>query len=546
MSVARVDPTDFVEVEKQVIDHLLELTPGFAVFLGLHAYDGKLPDLRKETTHRWAGSARGLLERLQGVPASDLAPDRRFDQVLLQLSLESPLFDLEESRDYDRNPMTYLSPLSLTPYMVREYAPIEHRAAAMAQLLGEVPRFLETGQRRLEPVVPEPFVRLAIAMAEGLFAHFPDAERVARAGSAALGDRVRSAREPAEAAIRLFVERLRSDWLPRADQGFALGPDRFQRLLWVREGTKTPVTDLLAAGTADLQRNQERLRTIAGNGSAPSDVHGFLDRISQKHPQANELIPRARTFVEETKRFVREKELATIPEPAVCRVEETPAFHRALSTASMNPPGPFDTAGDEGIYFVTPVDPTWTPERQEEWLRSFNDGVLRNVTVHEVYPGHYLQFLHFRRSGGTLARKTHISASFSEGWAHYSEQLAIEQGLGGGGVDAEAAQLQDALLRDCRLLASIGLHAQGLSLTQAAAIFRDQGFCEPIVAEREAVRGTFNPEYFCYTLGKLTILDVRKKYLATRFGGSLRGFHDRLLSFGCPPVGLLDDLLAVA
>jgi len=212
----------------------------------------------------------------------------------------------------------------------------------------------------------------------------------------------------------------------------------------------------------------------------------------------------------------------------------------------MNPPGPFDASSTEGVYYVTPVDPKWTEPQQQQWLRSFNRPMLRNTTVHEVYPGHYLQFLHFRQSSGSLARKVYLSASFVEGWAHYTEQLAIERGLGKESVAAEVAQLHDALLRNARLLVSIGLHTNGMTLEAGTQLFQREAHLERLPAEREAIRGTFNPEYFCYTLGKLAILNARSRFLDSGFGGNLRSFHDTLLGFGCPPVGLLDALLAGA
>jgi uncharacterized protein (DUF885 family) len=209
----------------------------------------------------------------------------------------------------------------------------------------------------------------------------------------------------------------------------------------------------------------------------------------------------------------------------------------------MSPPGPFDTNTAEGVYFVTLVDPAWDPPQQEEWLRALNRPMLRNITVHEVYPGHYLQYLHFRTRPASLARKVYISPSFSEGWAHYTEQLAIEAGLGAGHREAEVAQLHDALLRDCRLLASIGLHTEGWPVARATDLFRSEAHFEQLPAQREAVRGTFNPEYFCYTLGKLGILSARRRFLEPKFKGSLRRFHDALLSAGSPPVGLFDRVL---
>lgn len=463
--------------------------------------------------------------------------------MLLEMTLESPLFDLRDSRDYDQNPMVYVGGLSLTAYTVRDYAPLADRVDAICRHLAAVPAFLARGLERLDPHLPSPFAKFAIAMARGIEANYRDVDAiVASAGEGAVAQ-VREAREPAARAVQEFAHRIDTEWLPRATNDFALGPERYQKLLWVRERVRAPFPDMLAAGRADLERNQARLRAIAAAAHPPTDGRGLLERAASDHPTSDQLLARAQAFVDATKAFVREKELATIPEPAVCRVEETPSHHRALSTASMNPPGPFDTSGDEGIYFVTPVDPAWSPATQEEWLRSFNDAMLRNVTVHEVYPGHYLQFLHFRRAAGSLSRKTFLSGAFVEGWAHYAEQLAVEQGLGAGNPEAEAAQLHDALLRDCRLIASVGLHTQGMTLADATALFEREGFCEPIVAQREAGRGTFNPDYFGYTLGKLAILETRRQHLSSRFGGSLRAFHDRLLAFGAPPVGFLDELL---
>ncbi|HZY93221.1 MAG TPA: DUF885 domain-containing protein [Thermoplasmata archaeon] len=532
-------------IEAGIVDHLFELQPSYAVFLGLHRYDGRLPDYRRESTDAWAAKADQWLTQLRALPKDQLPPSRHLDQLLLGLLLEGPLFDLREGRELERNPMSYVGPISLTPYMIREYAPVPQRVDAIVRLLDGVPSLLGAATGRLDPKLPEPFLRLTFAMAGGLGAHFAEAEAFARTASAPLAGRVAAARASAEAAVRQFLEMLHADYEPHQVADFALGAEKFQRLLWVREGLSTPTAEIESAGWEDLKRNQARLEAIAQAQRPPLPVSQLLERLLTRHARADGLIPLAQTFVNETKEFVQARDLATIPEPAVCRVQETPVYGRALTTASMNPPGPFDVAGDEGIYFVTPVDPAWTPERQEEWLRSLNDAMLKNITIHEVYPGHYLQFLHFRRrTNASLVQKVFFSSSFVEGWAHYCEQLAIEAGFGEGGVEAEVAQIHDALLRNCRLLASIALHTQGKSLEFATELFMKEGHMERLPAEREAIRGTFNPEYFCYTLGKLAILEVRRKMLATHFDGSRRAFHDALLGFGAPPVGVLESLLS--
>jgi hypothetical protein len=525
-----------------IVEHLFELQPGSAVFLGLHRYDGRVPDYSAAFTDRWVAEADRLLDRLDAIPSDELRADRRIDRLLLELLLASPLFDLREARQLDRNPMAYLGAVSMSAYLVREYAPASQRVDAAVQTLRAVPALLETGRRRLEAKLPEPFLRLATSIGSGLPAHFAEVEEFAARHGPELAHRVADARPAAEAAVADYLARIRDEWGPKATPEFALGPVRYQSLLWVREGIRAPFSQMLEEGQRDLARNQARLEELVASGAPGDSVDGALERLFEDHPTAADLVPTAQRMVSEVRAFVVARDLVSIPSPDVCRVEETPSFGRALSTASMNPPGPFDTKGDEGIYYVTPVDPAWSPDRQEEWLRSLNRPMLRNITVHEVYPGHYLQFLHHRRAATTLARQVFMSDSFTEGWAHYCEQLAVEAGIGGGRPEAELAQLHDALLRDCRLIASVGLHTGGISLEEATALFEREAHLERLPAEREAIRGTFNPEYFCYTLGKLSILRARERHLGPTFSGSLRAFHDHLLGFGAPPVGLLEEL----
>ena len=538
--------SELAACEREIIDHVFRLSPSYAVALGIHDYDGRLPDLSQGATDTWATKADALLTRVRSTSREDLSAARRVDRHLLELLLSSGLFDIRDARDYERNPMTYLGTASLTAYMTRPYAPPDVRVEAMVRILEGVPEVLRTARRQLRTPLPSPFLRLSLTIADGLPSHFADAEAMVQSSAPALIETFRSERSKTEASLSDFTRWMREEALPAATDDFALGAERFQKLLWVREGITAPFSDILARGRADLERNQERLRSLAATEPPPGDPGALLERLYRDHPASETLIAEAQQMVEEIKRFVQDRDLVTVPEPSVCHVKETPPYGRGLSTASMDSPGPFETHADEGVYYVTPVDPSWTPQEKEQWLRSLNYSMLRNVTVHEVYPGHYLQFLHFRKNGASLARRVFTSTSFIEGWAHYAEQLAIEAGLSGGRVEAEVAQLHDALLRDCRLIASIGLHTGGMTLPQATELFMREAYFERLPAEREAARGTFNPEYFCYTLGKLEILSLREKLLKERFGGSLRAFHDRLLSFGSPPVGLLSMLFRAA
>lgn len=527
-------------LETQIVDHVFALVPSRAVSLGLHAYDGIVPDLSVEATGKWAVTAKHLLGRLSEVTESDLTPSRRFDRTLLRLRLEGLLFDIEDSREFDRNPMVFLTEPTLTAYMVRDYAPVSDRVAAIVRVLNSVPALLEAARERLERSLPRPFTTLAIQIGSGLPSHFSEAEAFASPCSASLREEVRAAREAATSQVLAFNDWLRNERLPHVTDDFALGRERFQRLLWVREGLTMPVEEVLRRGQADLRRNQERLSAIARREGVSAD--GLIARLNDRHPTPEELLPLVRRITEETREFVRKTDFVTIPEPEACQVRETPAWAHDLWSAAMNSPGPFDKAVD-GIYWITAVDPDWTPTQKEEWMRTLNHSMLRNTTIHEVWPGHYLQRLHVRRTEQSLARKIWSSYSFAEGWAHYCEQAAIEAGFGGGSTDAEVTQLHDALLRDCRLVASIGMHTQGMSLAEATRLLQTEAHLEEINAQREAIRGTYDPQYFSYTLGKLEILSVRSKHLESRYHSSLRAFHDALLGFGTPPVGFLDALM---
>ena len=544
MSSPSSPEADLAKLEREIVDHLFVLQPSYAVMLGLHDYDGRVAEYSTAATKRWADRSDDLLDRLEGTPASSLPTARKTDMFLLRLLLEGPLFDLRATAELDHNPMSYLGAVSLTSYISRDYAPIPQRVDAVCRVLEQVPKMLDCGRERLKAPIPKPFLDLALAIGGGLAAHFAEAEEFAGRGGPELKERVRAVREPAEKAVTEFLAWLRAYHGPRTTDDFALGAARYQLLLFVREGIETPFEEIRRAGIADLARNQHRLEEIARAENVT--VRERLERLFRAHPRADELIPAAREYVDETRRFVESESLVTIPAEARCRVEETPVWGRSLSTASMNPPGPFDRTSADGVYYVTPVDPKWTPQQQEEWLRTFNRPILRNVTAHEVFPGHYLQFLHFRNSPGSLTRKVYLSPSFTEGWAHYTEQLMIERGLGRESSDAEVAQIHDALLRNVRLLVSIGLHTRGMTLEEATRMFQTEAYFERHPAEREAIRGTFNPEYFCYTLGKLTILNARTRFLTSEFGGDLRAFHDTLLGLGCPPIGLLDSLLLSA
>jgi uncharacterized protein (DUF885 family) len=266
-----------------------------------------------------------------------------------------------------------------------------------------------------------------------------------------------------------------------------------------------------------------------------------MKRLSDEHPSAADLIPSVARRLEAARRFVVEHDLVTVPSEVRPRVEETPPYARSGSFASMDTPGAYETRATEAFYYVTPVEPEWDAAHREEHLRAFNPYVIDLVDVHEAYPGHFLQFLYAPRFP-TRTRKMVAVGTNVEGWAHYTEQMMIEEGFGGGDPRIKLAQLEEALLRDCRYVVGIKLHTQGMSVPDGAKVFVEQAFQEPANGYEEARRGAYNPTYLYYTLGKLQIQALRDEY-RQRKGASLKAFHDAFVAQGGLPLPLVRKLL---
>jgi uncharacterized protein (DUF885 family) len=274
-----------------------------------------------------------------------------------------------------------------------------------------------------------------------------------------------------------------------------------------------------------------------------------LNDVQKEHPTAGNLIPEAKKNLEMIRQFVIDKKICTMPSEVRVQVKETPQYARATSTASMDVTGPFETKATESYYYITPVDPTWTAKQKEDWLSSFDYYTTDNVTVHECYPGHYTQFLHLNASSASKIEKIFGSYAYIEGWAHYCEKMMIDQGFGNDGDSIKAAKYRlaqsgDALLRLCRLCVSIKMHCQGMTLAEGTKFFMDNWYQGEKPSYQEALRGTFDPGYLFYTVGKLQILKLRDDYSkqeGTNF--SLKSFHDQLMDNGMPPIRLLREVL---
>jgi uncharacterized protein (DUF885 family) len=357
-----------------------------------------------------------------------------------------------------------------------------------------------------------------------------------------LGD-LADAQAEASQAVGAYIEYLEKDLAPRARASFRLGRDKFEQKLKLEEGLPLPVDRLLAIAARELKATQAQFKAAAGkmNGGDPLAT---WSRTKADHPAPGELVSVGRRQLDELKTYLERQALISLPPGEPITVAPTPDFYR-WSFASMWTPGPFESKPTRAYYYLTDIDPSWPAERQHEYLRDYNYPTLWSISIHEVYPGHFLQYQHLRRVESKTRKSIMFApASFVEGWAHYCEQMMIETGFGHGEQGVKLGQLAEALIRLVRFIVGIKLHTEDLSVEQGVRLFREEAYMEEASARREAERGTFDPTYLVYTAGKLMLLKLRQDYKQQQGKSfSLRTFHDTLLGNGTAPFWLHRQLM---
>jgi uncharacterized protein (DUF885 family) len=339
------------------------------------------------------------------------------------------------------------------------------------------------------------------------------------------------------------VKYLKTDLLPHSKGIYAIGAKNFSdKLLW-DEMVDLPLEKILAIGEANLEKDHkdfvETARKIDPN-KTPTQV---MKAISSEHPTAATLISSAKNTIEQIRQFIVDKRIITIPSDVRPIIMETPPYARSGSFASMDTPGAFEKKAKEAFYYITPPEKTWTRKEIEEHLRLYNRPVMDIITIHEAYPGHFVQFLYAPRFP-TKTRKLLYCGTNVEGWAHYGEQMMLDEGFGGGDPKIRLAQLSEALLRDVRYVVGIKLHTQNMTVEQGRDVFVERAFQEPKVAYAESRRGAFNPTYLYYTLGKLEILKLREDFKKAKgIGFSLEAFHNEFVKQGGAPIKLIRQIL---
>jgi uncharacterized protein (DUF885 family) len=521
-----------------------EPTSGTAV--GLHKYDGALEDRSRQRIDARVAELKALRSRLSAIGRAQLSFDDAIDYQALAGQVEAELLDLETLRVYEINPMPYagLPGQAVDSLIKRDFAPAAERLRSVIARLKAVPA-VYTAARANVKNPPREFTDVAIRQAQGSIGFFEGSvatwAKQAAGDDAALWKEFDQANRAVVAATREFVTWLEKDLKPRSTGAYAIGEAHFLAKLKHEEMVEMPLAELLARGQAQLDKDHAAFVETARKISAKKSPAAVMTSLSDTHPKPAQLIPSVRNSVEEARRFLVDKQIVTIPSDVRPLVEETPPYARSGGFASMDTPGPFETKAAEAFYYVTPVETNWTRKHKEEHLRLFNPWVVAMINVHEAYPGHYLQFLYAPRFP-TLTRKLVFSGTNAEGWAHYCEQMMVDEGFGKDDPRYRLAQLQEALLRDVRYVVGIKLHTAGWTVEQGAKLFEEKAFQEPANAYEEARRGAYNPTYLYYTLGKLQILELRDEY-RTRKSASLREFHDAFVSQGGLPIALVRKIL---
>jgi uncharacterized protein (DUF885 family) len=454
--------------------------------------------------------------------------------------------------------MTYAQAVDVNTYIKRNFAPLEDRVKSIIAIQNQAPNIVIAAKTNLEPVLPRPYVELAIEIARGQaeFMKKELVEALKEVKDQRLQAQFSMSNRKATMALSDFANWLEKEKLPKATAPWTLGEEKYRRMLAETELVDLPPARVLEIGMEELKREQaifaEAALVIDPSKPAPE----VFKAIQKDHPTAEKLIADTAKNLDAIRQFVIDRDLVTMPSKVKAEVKETPQFARATSFASMDTPGPFEKKATEAYYYVTPVEPHWPPEQKEEWLTAFNFYTTDAVSIHECYPGHYTQFLHLNASSASKVAKIFGSYAYIEGWAHYAEKMMLDEGFGRAksatpseeetkrAAKYRLAQSDEALLRLCRLIVSIKMHTQAMSVDDGAKFFEENCYYEAKPSRSEAMRGTFDPGYLNYTLGKLQILKLREDYKAQEGDKfALKKFHDTMLDNGMPPIRLLREIM---
>ncbi|MBS1493132.1 MAG: DUF885 domain-containing protein [Bacteroidetes bacterium] len=541
--------SDFETLSDNFVNEYLEINPESAVGLGLHQYDGKTSDYSLQGFIKQIDWLKNYKSKLELINPFSLNQKNYFNYRLLSNEVNKQLFGLEDREFFRKNPMTYAGAVDVNIYISRDFAPIEERVKSIIKIEKNAPNVFAAARQNLKPVLPKPYVELAISIAKGSADFLGSDLKVALKDvkNEALMKEFNDANDRAIKELKDYADYLEKEKLPKADNNYAIGKELYQKMLAGEMVSYTP-EQILEIGLKKLKEEQQKFEEVAKKIDPTKKAIDVFKEIQVEHPTAENLIPDTKKNLDAIRQYLIDKKIISMPSDVKALVKETPQYARATSFASMDTPGPFEKS-TQAYYYVTPVESNWSDKQKDEWLTAFNYYTTDVVSIHEAYPGHYVQFLHLNASDATKLQKIFGSYAFTEGWAHYTEQMMIEEGFGKDKGDMAAlkyhlAQLDESLLRYCRLCVSIKMHTQGMTVDEGTQFFMDNCYYEKQPSRSEAMRGTNDPGYLNYTLGKLMIYKLRDDYARQEGSNySLMKFHDEMLKYGMPPIPLLREIM---
>jgi uncharacterized protein (DUF885 family) len=542
----------FVAASDKYFDEVyFSYQPTLGTLTGYHQYDAKLEDYSRKHIDAQIAALHDYEKRIDAIAADKLDQTTRGDRELVLANIRGTLLTQQVIRPWEKNPDSYSGSVSNAAFslMERKFASPEDRLRSLIAREKLMPQTLAEARKNLANP-PKVYTEIAIEQLPGIVTFFEHDVPLAFADAkdAPLNAEFTKTNAAVIEALKSYEDWLKTDLLPRSKGEFRIGAETFSKKLAYDEMVDTPLDKLLEIGTADLKKNQTEFNRIAKELEPEKDPRAVLDELGQNHPAPDKLLQTFRETFDGLIHFIRTKNIVTIPSEVRPILEETPPFMRATTFASMDTPGPFEQHATEAYFNVTLPEPSMTPAEVEGFMHAFNVGTVISTAVHETYPGHYVQFLWVPKAPSRV-RKLLGSSSNAEGWAHYCEQMMLDEGYGKPGVGAKTerdskflrlGQLQDALLRDARFIVGIKMHTNQFTIDDAIDFFEKEGYQSHETGVLETKRGTSDPTYLYYTLGKLEILKLRDdlhKKQGAKF--SLQKFHDDFLSQGYPPIKIV-------
>jgi uncharacterized protein (DUF885 family) len=533
---------DLDKLVDEYFDFYFHANPTQATEAGFHQYDNQLEDFSSAAVDTEIAGLQKYLAKFEQVPKTQLPEFAAGDLEFLCSQIRADLLELQQIQMWKKDPDNYTSGVSNGVFvlMSRTFAPPEDRLRSVIARERLAPKVFDAARHNLHNP-PKIYTEVALQQLPDVIEFFKKDVPAAfsKVTDPHLLAEFKVSNQAVIEALRHYENYLQKDILPVSNGDFRIGAENYRKKLLYQDMVDIPLDHLLEIAYADLHANQKHLKEVAAQIDSKHDEQAVLADLRKDHLAPDQLLQGFRDMLGGIRQFIEQKKIITIPSQVPPIVEETPPFERALTTASMDTPGAYENVATEAMFNVTLPDPRWTPKKIDEWMQGFNRVMMSSTAIHEVYPGHYEQFLWAKQIPSKTRRLLYCSTN-AEGWAHYTEQMMLDEGYGNGDPKLRIGQLNDALLRDARFVVGIEMHTGKMTLQQGIDFFIKEGYQTPPMAEAEAKRGTSDPTYLVYTLGKLQILKLREDYKKQKGDAfNLQEFHDHFMLQGGVPLKII-------